>query len=249
MTTFLINVNIFHHNMPDSQHINTRPNSDNPDNYAAQVLGQLKQDILNGYFEPGEKLVMARLKQHYQVGASPLREALSRLLVEQLVEVENQRGFRTCPVSRAEMLDIYETRAHIESLCVGLAMDKGDDDWEAEIVAAAHRLKKAGNLANKNHEEIQNWELRHQAFHTAIVSGCASPSLLQVRRSLYERASRYRNLWLNSDMAEPTAFFANNREHEALVEAVLGNSKTAAKELIHQHILGPSQTLLPVLKG
>ena len=233
--------------MPDHQAINFQPTSNNPDNYAAQVMGQLKQDILSGYFQPGEKLVMARLKQHYQVGVSPLREALSRLLVEQLVEVENQRGFRTCPVSRAEMLDIYETRAHIESLCVGLAMDKGDDDWEAEILAAAHRLKKAGNLEHKSHEEIQLWELRHQAFHTAIVSGCNSPSLLQVRRSLYERASRYRNLWLKSDMAEPTAFFANNREHEALVEAVLGGGKTKAEQLIHQHILGPSQTLLPVL--
>jgi len=64
---------------------NTKPNNDSPDNYAAQVLGQLKHDILTGYFQPGEKLVMARLKQHYQVGVSPLREALSRLLVEQLV--------------------------------------------------------------------------------------------------------------------------------------------------------------------
>lgn len=227
---------------------NNKPSNDSPDNYAAQVLGQLKQDILSGFFQPGEKLVMARLKQHYQVGVSPLREALSRLLVEQLVEVENQRGFRTCPVTLEEMLDIYETRAHIEKLCVGLAMDKGDDDWEAGIVAAAHRLKKAGSLEHKSHAEIQAWELRHHEFHTAIVSGCASPSLLQVRRSLYERASRYRNLWLNSDMAEPTLFFANNQEHEALVEAVLGGEKAEAEKLIHQHILGPSQTLLPVLE-
>jgi len=247
MTTFKGNVNIFKRNMPVDQTASSCPSSDSPDNYATQVLGQLKQDILSGYFQPGEKLVMARLKQHYQVGVSPLREALSRLLVEQLVEVENQRGFRTCPVSRAEMLDIYETRAHIEGLCLGLAMDKGGDDWEAEILAAAHRLKKAGNLEHKSHEEIQSWELRHQAFHAAIVEGCASPSLLQVRRSLYERASRYRNLWLNSDMAEPTAFFANNREHEELVEAVLGGEKAKAQELIHHHILGPSQTLLPVL--
>lgn len=229
--------------------LNNRPSTNNPDNYAAQVLEQLKQDILSGYFQPGEKLVMARLKQHYQVGVSPLREALSRLLVEQLVEVENQRGFRTCPVTLEEMQDIYETRAHIEALCVGLAMDKGDDDWEAGIVAAAHRMKKAGSLEHKSHSEIQDWELRHHEFHTAIVSGCASPSLLQVRRSLYERASRYRNLRLNSDMAEPALFFANNREHEALVETVLGGERANAEELIHQHILGPSQTLLPVLKS
>ncbi|PID64508.1 MAG: GntR family transcriptional regulator [Gammaproteobacteria bacterium] len=216
------------------------------DNYASQVIGRLKEDILTGYFQPGEKLRMSRLKEYYQVGVSPLREALSRLMVEQLVEVENQRGFRVCPISRAEMLDIYETRAHIESLCVTQAMDKGDDKWEAGIVAAAHYLKKAGDLADKNPQEIQQWEKRHHAFHSAIASGCLSPSLLQVRRSLYERASRYRNLWLNSDMSEPVGFFANNKEHDELVEAVLGGDKTRAGELVFHHIQGPSRTLLPI---
>lgn len=216
------------------------------DSHAAQVIGQLKEDILTGYFQPGEKLLMSRLKAHYQVGVSPLREALSRLMVEQLVEVENQRGFRVCPISRQEMLDIYETRAHIESLCVTQAMVKGDDRWEAGIVAAAHYLKKAGDLADKNQQEIQQWEKRHHDFHTAIVEGCSSPSLLQVRRSLYERASRYRNLWLNSDMSEPVAFFANNKEHNELVEAVLGGDKVKAGELVFQHIQSPSRTLTPI---
>jgi len=216
------------------------------DNYASQIIGQLKEDILTGYFQPGERLRMSRLKTHYKIGVSPLREALSRLLVEQLVEVENQRGFRVCPISREEMLDIYETRAHIESLCVTLAMEKGDDHWEAGIVAAAHYLKKSGDLAGKKQAEIQEWEKRHHQFHTAIVQGCQSPSLLQVRRSLYERASRYRNLWLNSDMSEPLAFFANDREHSELIEAVLGNNKAEASELIYHHLQGPSRTLLPI---
>ena len=196
------------------------------ENYAEQVIGRLKEDILTGYFKPGEKLLMSRLKDHYKVGVGPLREALSRLLVEQLVEVENQRGFRVCSISKEEMLDIYETRAHVESLCVKLAMEKGDDEWEAGIVAAAHYLNKAGDLSGKNQDVIQEWEKRHHHFHTAIVAGCQSPTLLEARHSLYERASRYRNLWLNSDMSDPETFFSNNKEHNNLCKSVGDNIAT-----------------------
>lgn len=215
----------------------------NSDNFASQVLGQLKRDILTGYFVPGEKLKMARLKERYQVGVSPLREALSQLIVEQLVVVENQRGFRVHPISLVEMLDIYETRAQIEALCVSQAIDKGGDDWEAGIVAATHRLKKSGDLLVKAPDDIHEWESRHQAFHTAIASGCQSPTLLQVRRSLYEKASRYRNLWLKQNMVDRNVYHANSQEHNDLVEALLNHDKEKATELIHQHLLGPSEAL------
>ncbi|MBR9866923.1 MAG: DNA-binding transcriptional regulator CsiR [Oceanospirillales bacterium] len=210
------------------------------DNSALKVVGDLKQDILTGYFKPGEKLKMARLKERYQVGVSPLREALSQLLIEQLVVVENQRGFKVHPVSREEMRDIYATRAEIEALCVGLAVEKGDDEWEAGILAAAHTMHKFGEMIDKDPQE---WERRHQAFHTAIARGCNSPTLLQVRRSLYEKASRYRNLWLKENMANSDVFDANQKEHQQLVDALLDGDGDRARELIRQHLLSPSRAL------
>lgn len=213
---------------------------DNRDNSALKVVGQLKEDILTGYFKPGEKLKMTRLKERYQVGVSPLREALSQLLIEQLVVVENQRGFKVHPVSREEMLDIYQTRAEIEALCIGQAIERGDDEWEAGILAAAHRMRKFGDLVDKDPQE---WERRHQAFHTAIASGCQSPALLQVRRSLYEKASRYRNLWLKKNMANSQVFDANQKEHDSLIDALLAHDGEQARELIRQHLLSPSRAL------
>ncbi|UTW04645.1 DNA-binding transcriptional regulator CsiR [Amphritea atlantica] len=210
------------------------------DNSALKVVGDLKQDILSGYFKPGEKLKMSRLKERYQVGVSPLREALSQLLIEQLVVVENQRGFKVHPVSREEMRDIYATRAEIEALCIGLAVEKGDDEWEAGILAAAHTMHKFGDMVDKDPQE---WERRHQAFHTAIARGCNSPTLLQVRRSLYEKASRYRNLWLKKNMANSDVFDANQKEHQQLIDALLAGEGDTARELIRQHLLSPSRAL------
>ncbi|MGB1239914.1 MAG: DNA-binding transcriptional regulator CsiR [Pseudomonadales bacterium] len=210
------------------------------DNSAAQVIGQLKQDILSGHFKPGEKLRMNTLKARYQVGVSPLREALSQLLVEQLVVVANQRGFTVHPISKAEMIDIYLTRAHIEQLCVELAIEHGDDHWEAGIIACAHSMRKYSDSLERDPQE---WERRHQAFHTAIASGCQSPTLLHVRRSLYEKASRYRNLWLQDNMLQADVFDANDKEHEALIQALIKRDTERAKSLIKHHLLGPSRLL------
>lgn len=213
---------------------------DSKDNSAAQVLGALTYDILTGYFQPGEKLLMTRLKARYNVGVGPLREALSQLLVKQLVIVENQRGFRVHPISKAELIDIYETRAEIEALCVGFAIERGDDEWEANIVACAHKMKLHAALLEK---EPHRWEQYHHDFHSAIAEGCRSPALLQVRDALYEKASRYRNLWLKKNMVDLSVFDANKKEHDALVDALLSRDVTTATQLIRKHILSPSVIL------
>ncbi len=220
--------------------------ADSTDNFAGQVLGRLKNDILSGFFGPGEKLKMSILKARYDVGVSPLREALSQLMVEQLVVVENQRGFRVHPISREEMIDIYNTRANIEALCVEQAIEKGDDQWEANILAANHLLNKSGELLEKADQDRQEWEFRHQAFHYAIACGCQSNILLQLRRGLYERASRYRNLWLKENMINHAVYDANRQEHNDLLEALLERNSEKATKIVKAHLLGPCELLLKV---
>jgi GntR family carbon starvation induced transcriptional regulator len=215
------------------------------ENSAAKVLYHLKQDILTGFFGAGHKLKMSALKERYQVGVNPLREALSQLVVMQLVQVQDQRGYRVCPVTQTELVDVYDTRAHIESLCVGLAIERGDDAWEAGIVAAAYRLQSNAGLL-KADGDLQAWEQLHQQFHYAIVKGCGSEELLRVRLDLYEKASRYRNLWLQHN-AGHSAFDVNQMEHEQLVAAVLARDLKTAQTLISKHIRVPSQVLLGLL--
>ena len=209
------------------------------DNMAGQVLGKLRGDIVEGHFAPGEKLRMADLKERYSAGVGPLREALSHLIAEQLVVVENQRGFRVQPMSLAELRDIYATRAHIEALCVGLALDRGDDQWEAEILAAAHRLEKQTPPDKQQIADLQQWEDRHHAFHTAIAKGCGSEELLRVRETLYSKAARYRNLWLRENAAQAAAFDANQQEHQALQKAALRRDRDHATELVFRHLMVP----------
>jgi GntR family transcriptional regulator, carbon starvation induced regulator len=213
--------------------------NDENEKLADKVLSQLKTDILNGEFKPGEKLVLGTLKKRYGAGGSPLRESLSQLLAEGLVTTENQRGFRVSPVSIDQLRDIYEARAHLESMIVGIAIEKGDDIWEAGIVAAAHRLFKYDNIRQLKEISIHEWEERHHDFHDSLVNGCASEILLGLRKSLYEKAARYRNLWLKENISQIDAFDANLSEHQALMKAVLARDKSTAQSSIRDHILVP----------
>ncbi len=95
----------------------------------------LKNDIIRGTYQPDEKLRMSLLTARYALGVGPLREALSQLVAERLVTVVNQKGYRVASMSEAELLDIFDARANMEAMLVRLAIERGDDAWEAEILA------------------------------------------------------------------------------------------------------------------
>ena len=114
------------------------------------------------------------------------------------------------------------TRGHILSLYVwGLLLSGVMKPGRLILFAAAYRLQSNADLL-KADGDLQAWEKLHQGFHYAIVKGCGSEELLRVRLDLYEKASRYRNLWLKHN-AGHGAFDVNQMEHEQLVTAVFGS--------------------------
>jgi GntR family carbon starvation induced transcriptional regulator len=181
-------------------------------NTAAQILDSLTNDIIQGEYSPGQKLHIKTLKDRYNVGTSPLREALSQLIVKDLVISENQRGFYVSDISIDDLTDIYQARAKIESLCIEMAIEKGDDFWEANLIAASHRLNK---YSKSKKIDMLEWQNRHAAFHEALVVGCMSPRLFQIRDSLFEKSTRYRNLWLRENVTNSASLKINQNEHAA----------------------------------
>jgi GntR family transcriptional regulator, carbon starvation induced regulator len=207
----------------------------------------LKSDIIRGAFQPGEKLLMSRLKERYDLGVGPLREALSQLVAERLVVAISQRGYRVAPMSLAELADLYDARAQIEGLVLKLAIERGDDSWEAEILARVHTLAKVMEV-NSPDELLEVWDTRHKAFHTAIASGCRSPHLIQVRESLFDQVERYRHLWLQETVFSEEALARKRQEHAALVEVILARKSDEAAEMMREHLMTPVPIITEVMK-
>ena len=148
---------------------------------AAAAFSRIRADILGSRLLPGTRLRFEPLKKAYGVGLSPLREALSRLVVSGLVTAEGQRGFRVAPASIEDIQDISDVRTNVECLAFRQSIERGDDQWQADVVAAHYRLNLLveRNAIEPVDEEV--WEARHlrsagvQAI-PACRTGCFRPT-------------------------------------------------------------------------
>ncbi|SDN42586.1 DNA-binding transcriptional regulator CsiR [Vreelandella arcis] len=217
-------------------------------NLAIRAYRELKHDIIRGRYAPEQKLLMSRLKEYYGASTGPLREALSQLVADRLVVAISQRGYRVAPMSLAELNDIYDARAQLEGLILRLAIERGDDDWEASVVATAHRLAKVTDVSSPD-DLLDDWDLRHKDFHTAIASGCNSPHLLQMRDTLFNQVERYRHLWLQETVMSPQALAQKRQEHAALVEVILARDADRASALMRDHLMTPVPIITRVLQA
>ena len=193
----------------------------------------LKNDIIRGNFQPDEKLRMSLLTSRYALGVGPLREALSH---------------RVASMSEQELLDIFDARANMEAMLVSLAIARGGDEWEADVLAKAHLLSKL-EACDASEKMLDEWDLRHQAFHTAIVAGCGSHYLLQMRERLFDLAARYRFIWLRRTVLSVEMLEDKHDQHQTLTAAVLARDTARASELMRQHLLTPIPIIQQAMAG
>ena len=141
----------------------------------AQVFRQIRIDIVTCRLMPNERLRVESLRKRYGVGGSPIREALMRLEAEGLVILEQNKGFRVSPASREHLLDLMKTRVEIEGLALRWSIEKGGVDWEANLLAAYHRLSHQKKTLRGSGNEINLvWFKEHRNFHSALTAACAS---------------------------------------------------------------------------
>ncbi|MDO8768735.1 MAG: FCD domain-containing protein [Burkholderiaceae bacterium] len=193
---------------------------------------RLRSDLLGGYWQPGKKLLMHQLREHYEMGASPLREALNRLATEGLVVHNDQRGFVVAQASIEQLQDLVRTRIALESIALGLSFSRRSPAWEEGLVLAFHRLSRAPrSVQPDSYEENPSWEQLHRAFHFALLQACDSPLILGFCEQLYDQAYRYRQL------AARKAYKRRNEldEHRALFDAAMANRLDEARQLMAAH--------------
>lgn len=192
----------------------------------------LRVDIIRGLRAPGERLRIERLSKLYNVGPTPLREALQRLSADGLVAATGNRGFSVTPLDFDEFTDLNIARTALETEALRLSIAKGCDEWEAGVVSAAWRMAKAdATLMADGGASLDQWERTNAAFHLAMVSACGSNWLLRLRQGLHDQCERYRRaaVYLKRGLRDLKS------EHAAIAEAVLARDTDRACTLTAAH--------------
>ena len=208
---------------------------------ALRAYRQLRVDIIRGVRAPEERLRLEMLKSVYSIGPTPLREALQKLSADGLIISEGNRGFMVAPLLVEEFEDLNAARTAIEKEAIRLSIAKGDDHWEAQLVAAHYLLSKEDKaLSNARDGVPDSWEEANAAFHSAIVAACGSAWLLRVRASLLDLVERYRRASLYHELGQRKL----DVEHSDILAAVLARDAEQACELTERHYALTTQTLV-----
>jgi GntR family transcriptional regulator, carbon starvation induced regulator len=209
---------------------NLASDAEGPRNQTTIAYEALRADILNGRHVPGKKLKIQELAEDFGVSPGAVREALSRLVPEELVVSRDQRGFLVAPLSLADLADLTDLRCEIESLALRRSVALGDVNWEAGILAAEHRLRSKAAVVD-GEDPLLKWRQNHAAFHAAVVNACGSRRLIGLHSQLYEQSERYRGLSSLVDTGRDVA-----GEHHLIVEFALARDADALVNAMVDHL-------------
>ena len=216
----------------------------NAESLTSRAYTRLKQDIISGKLPPARKLKIEELRRQYDFGASPIREALSLLTSDYLVERIDQRGFRVTPVSEQEFEELLKTRCWLEAVALRESILTGSTEWEENVVLANYRLSRIAR--SKSPDQFisnQEWEAAHKQFHMTLISQCGTSMMLKFCDQLYDQNIRYRQL--SGKTAYPARDVAE--EHNAICDAVLARDGDTAVELLISHYRNTSSFVLKQL--
>lgn len=191
-----------------------------------QAYETLRRMIVNGELRPGEKLKVEGLRRRLDTGSSPIREALSLLTSDNLVERIDQRGFRTASVSAENFDEILLLRATLEDLALRESIANATESWEEALVLAHHRMSRA------KYGDTEGFEVFHKEFHMALLANANSPILLRFCSQLYDLNIRYR--FLAGRVADYTRRDVSE-EHAGILDAAVSRDADLASQRLIDH--------------
>ena len=192
------------------------------------VFKTLRQAILKGELEPGERLMEIQLAERLGVSRTPIREAIRKLELEGLVIMIPRKGAEVADITEKSLRDVLEVRKALEELAVQLACEKITQEELEELEKAGENFKKVLKRS-KDITEVAEADVR---FHDVIYMATDNHKLIHLLNKLREQMYRYRVEYLkNPDVHEQLT-----QEHEEIVYHIKRREKVEATAVTCQHI-------------
>lgn len=206
---------------------------------SSRISATLREAIQRGDLAPGSRINLDRLREEYDISISPLREAVSRLTADGLVEFEDQRGYRVAPVSRANLIEVTTLRAEFDGIALRASIERGGLDWESDVLRAHYLLMRSARDPERP-DTLEAWERAHAEFHMALIRGCGMPLLLTFCSVLHNMTDRYRHLYPIDAGLYPDL----GAEHSDIAMAATAHEADRACAALRAHILRTGEALL-----
>ncbi|PIJ50142.1 GntR family transcriptional regulator [Erwinia sp. OLTSP20] len=209
------------------------------------IYSRIRELILTGQLLPGSKLKIAELAQRFDVSLNVIREALSRLAGELLVEVAPQQGFSVRSLDADDLIDLTAQRIRFESIALRKSIESQNVEWQARLVAANHLLVHTPQTQADNPTRLNpEWHARHEDFNLIMMENCGSKWLFLMIKQLTEAFAIYQRVLLPVAPEEGE----RNTDHNQLLQAILNNHADLAITILSDHLNQTRDVMLRALQ-
>lgn len=187
----------------------------------------MKEAILNGDLPPGSRLVELALADDLGMSRTPVREALNRLLAEELAVVDPMRGMIVKPFDAREVEDFYTLREVLDGLAAKLAAQRISQDQLIRLGALVERMELATEKGDEKalvHANV--------LFHETIFDASANQRLLSLGRTLSDFVRRLSSV----AFSDPDRDREVAREHRAILDALESRDPERAERCAREHM-------------
>ncbi|WP_353182702.1 GntR family transcriptional regulator [Bosea sp. (in: a-proteobacteria)] len=192
-----------------------------------EVLERLRDMIIEGRLEPGQRINEGQVGAQLGVSRTPLREAIKTLASEGLVEVLPAKGAIVRKFSAQDLYQVLEVLKALEQLGGRIACAQASD----ETIEAIHALHRRMLKLYATRERLEYFKL-NQAIHTATVAASGNQVLVEMHGTLQSRIKRLRFIGNEG----PEKWAGAVAEHEEMMAALLKRDAQALSAAIGKHM-------------
>ncbi len=176
------------------------------------VVAEITRLIAAGVLEPGARLPLRQLAEHFGVSITPVRAALIQLSRDRLVDYRAHGGVRVTEMSLEEFEEVWTTRVALEWWLTRRGVEAlTEDDLERFDVLFADVRDAARERAEWPNYVARSWEYRRTLYALAD-----RPHILAALDVAYARSARYSRLMLVDPLRIDHAFATMVHVHEAI---------------------------------
>ena len=203
------------------------------------VFKTLRQAILTGELQPGERLMEITLTNRLGVSRTPVREAIHKLEQEGLVIMMPRRGAQVAQITEKDLIEVLEVRLGLEEMAVRFACERMTDGQFTELCQAADEFSAA---IERN--DLTALAQADEKFHSLICRATGNDCLCGITNNLREQMYRYRIEHLKNHDARKNL----DGEHKAICAALEKRNAEEAQAILYSHIENQQQSIIQMLK-
>lgn len=203
------------------------------------VFKTLRQAILKGDMEPGERLMEITLANKLGVSRTPIREAIRKLELEGLVHMVPRKGAVVASISEKDMRDVLEVRVTLEELVVKLAIQNMEES-DIDLLKRTARNFESAVIAR----DIVDIVEADVMFHDVIYNKTNNGRLIQIINNLREQMYRYRLEYVKDARTHSILI----SEHQDIIAALEKRDVDEAKNAVRQHIVNQEKGIVRAIK-